>query len=112
VAELRKGKLDVPLIINGKEVSDRFPPISISPRPLADGIFASLWQVRTGNTGEIRPPHDHQHLLGVYHKAGEKEVKEAIEGSLAAHKHWRNLAPEHRLGIFMKVCSSGLISPV
>lgn len=80
VAELRKGKLDVPLIINGKEV-------------------------RTGNTGEIRPPHDHQHLLGVYHKAGEKEVKEAIEGSLAAHKHWRNLAPEHRLGIFMKMAS-------
>ncbi len=68
--------------------------------------------MRTGNTGEIRPPHDHQHLLGVYHKAGEKEVKEAIEGSLAAHKHWRNLAPEHRLGIFMKVCSSGLIPPV
>lgn len=49
-------------------------------------------------------------MLGVYHKAGEKEVKEAIEGSLAAHKHWRNLAPEHRLGIFMKVCSSDLIS--
>lgn len=80
VAELRKGKLDIPLIINGKEV-------------------------RTGNTGEIRPPHDRHQLLGTYHKAGEKEVKEAIEGALDAHKHWRNLPSNQRIAVFMKMAS-------
>jgi 1-pyrroline-5-carboxylate dehydrogenase len=38
----------------------------------------------TGNTQTCTKPHDHQHLLGTYHKAGEKEIKMAIESSLEA----------------------------
>ena len=40
-------EIEIPLIIGGKEV-------------------------RTGNTAKAVCPHDHQHVLGVYHKAGEK----------------------------------------
>ena len=33
-------------------------------------------------------PHDHGHILGHYHMAGEKEVKMAIDAALKAHQAW------------------------
>ena len=57
----------------------------------------------TGNTQTCTKPHDHQHLLGTYHKAGEKEIKMAIESSLEAWKSWSNTSLEYRASIFKKV---------
>ena len=59
---LQETEIEVPLIIGGKEV-------------------------KTGNMGEMRVPHNHQKLLGKFHKAGKEEVKMAVE----AYKRRGNL---------------------
>lgn len=68
---------EVPLYINGKEV-------------------------RTGDTAAIRPPHDHQHIVGNYHRGSKKEVQDAINAALEARKKWSQMSWEHRAGIFLK----------
>jgi len=75
--EMQSQKLDIPLIIGGKEI-------------------------RTGNTSPLRVPHDHSIDLGVYHKAGEKEVNMAVEAALKARKEWSEMPWEHRVTIFQK----------
>ncbi len=77
LAELKGQQLDIPLIIGGKEI-------------------------RTGNTEDLRVPHDHSIKLGVYHKAGEKEVKMAVDAALKAQKEWAAMPWEHRAAIFLK----------
>jgi len=77
LTELQSKEIEVPLIIGGKEI-------------------------RTGNTGEMRVPHNHSKKLGVYHKAGAKEVEMAIESALAARKKWADMPWEHRAAIFQK----------
>ncbi len=77
LTELQSKEIEIPLIIGGKEV-------------------------RTGNTAEIRKPHDHSKKLGIYHKAGAKEVNMAIEAALAARKKWAEMPWEHRASIFQK----------
>ena len=75
--ELRSKEIEIPLIIGGKEV-------------------------KTGKTAEIRAPHDHSIKLGVYHKAGAKEVAMAIEAALEARKTWANMPWEHRASVILK----------
>jgi 1-pyrroline-5-carboxylate dehydrogenase len=77
LTEMRQQRIDIPLIIGGEEI-------------------------RTGNTTEIRAPHDHSILLGTYHKAGAKEVNMAIEAALEACKSWAEMPWEHRAAIFLK----------
>ncbi|KAA1245546.1 L-glutamate gamma-semialdehyde dehydrogenase [Aquimarina sp. RZ0] len=69
--------IDVPLLINGEEI-------------------------RTGNTGIMVPPHDHQHVLGTYHKAEKKHIQQAIDTALEARSKWADLAWEQRAAIFLK----------
>ena len=45
----------------------------------------------TEKLGECRCPHDHNHLLGTYHKAGENEVEMAVETALAAREKWAKI---------------------
>ncbi len=75
--EMRSKEIEIPLIIGGKEV-------------------------KTGNTGELSIPHNHDAKLGIYHKAGEKEVQMAIEAALEARKEWAAMPWEHRATIFLK----------
>lgn len=75
--ELLAVKADIPMYIGGKEV-------------------------RTGNTGEIRPPHNHQHVLANYHIAAEQQIQEAIDAALAAKPAWESLPWEQRAAIFLK----------
>ena len=75
--ELQSKKIEIPLIIGGKEI-------------------------KTGKTEEIRVPHNHKKVLGVYHKAGAKEVNMAIEAALEARKTWAEMPWEHRAAIFLK----------
>src|SRR6056300_400294 len=58
--------------------------------------------VRSGNTSSMNPPHDHKHILGVYHKAEEVHIKEAIQASLDAKKAWSEMPWESRASIFLK----------
>ena len=77
IKELKSKKIEIPLIIGGKEI-------------------------KTGNKEEMRIPHDHKKVLGFYHKAGAKEVKMAIEAALEARKTWAEMPWEHRAAIFQK----------
>ncbi|NRA93772.1 MAG: L-glutamate gamma-semialdehyde dehydrogenase [Psychroserpens sp.] len=75
--EMWNSKIDVPLYINGKDIS-------------------------TGNTRTMSAPHDHQHIVGTYHLAEKSHVEEAISTALAAREAWANLPWEQRAGIFLK----------
>ncbi len=59
-------------------------------------------EVRTGNTKNIRPPHDHQHIVGQYHTAEKKHVDEAIATALAARQAWSSVSWMERASIFLK----------
>ncbi|MFA5769695.1 MAG: L-glutamate gamma-semialdehyde dehydrogenase [Bacteroidales bacterium] len=69
--------VDIPLIIGGKEI-------------------------RTGNLGEIRMPHDHNKIIAKYHKAGKTEVELAIQAALEARKTWSNMTWTIRASILLK----------
>ena len=59
-------------------------------------------KIHTENTAEMRPPHDHQHLLGRYHLAGKKEVQKAIKSALNSREAWSKLSFQHRATIFLR----------
>ncbi|MBZ9627400.1 L-glutamate gamma-semialdehyde dehydrogenase [Psychroflexus sp. CAK1W] len=59
-------------------------------------------EIKTGHTKSIRPPHDHQHEVGVYHNAEEKHVDDAIDTALEARKKWAKLPWEQRAAVFLK----------
>jgi 1-pyrroline-5-carboxylate dehydrogenase len=59
-------------------------------------------EVRTGKTLEVRPPHDHKHVIATYHEGDASHVHAAIESALAAKEQWENLPWEQRAAIFLK----------
>lgn len=75
--EARSQKIDIPMYIGGKEV-------------------------RTGNKKEIRPPHDHQHVLASFSEGDASHVTAAIDAALAAKADWEELAWEQRAAVFLK----------
>lgn len=72
-----KEKVEVPMIIGGKEV-------------------------KTKEQVTINSPQDHKHNLGFYHKGTMKHVDDAIKAALAAKEQWNALGWEHRASIFLK----------
>lgn len=70
-------EIDIPMIIDGKEI-------------------------RTGNKKSIHPPHEHQHVLGYYHKGSKEHVQLAIDAALKAKKAWENTTWENRAAIFLR----------
>ena len=77
INQLRSIVADVPMIIDGKEV-------------------------RTGKLVDIRPPHDHHHLLGHYHQGDASHVQMAIDAALKAKPAWEKMSWESRAAIFLK----------
>jgi 1-pyrroline-5-carboxylate dehydrogenase len=65
-------------------------------------MYIGAEQVRTGKTLEVRPPHDHKHLLGTYHEGDASHVHAAIDAALGAKVQWENLPWEQRAAIFLK----------
>jgi 1-pyrroline-5-carboxylate dehydrogenase len=59
-------------------------------------------EVRTGDTGQVVMPHNHRHILGTYHKAGQAEVLRAIEASKVAWQEWSRMPWEARAAVFLK----------
>ena len=59
-------------------------------------------EIKTGNMGDCICPHDHAHILGRYHKAGEVEVEKAIADALMARIEWASMPLEARASIFIK----------
>ena len=77
LAEARSKVIDIPMYIGGKEVT-------------------------SSKKTEIRPPHDHQHVLGTYSQGDKKHIKDAINAALKAKSAWEDLAWEQRAAIFLK----------
>ncbi len=57
----------------------------------------------TGDTAKVVMPHNHKHTLAIYHKAGEKEIKAAIESAISAHKVWSDLNWTTRASVMLKI---------
>jgi 1-pyrroline-5-carboxylate dehydrogenase len=70
-------KVDMPLIIGGKEV-------------------------KTGSCGQAVMPHDHSHVLGEYQKATEKHVLQAVDAARAAQKEWSAWSFDDRAAVILK----------
>jgi 1-pyrroline-5-carboxylate dehydrogenase len=77
IGHARATVADIPMIIGGKET-------------------------RTGNLVDIRPPHEHAHLLGRYHQGDASHVHAAIAAALAAKPAWEKMRWESRAAIFLK----------
>jgi 1-pyrroline-5-carboxylate dehydrogenase len=75
---------------------------SMQAREIEVPIMIGGQEIKTGNTAEMRAPHDHDLKLGVYHKAGEKEVNLAIEAALDARSDWAAMPWEHRASIILR----------
>ena len=77
IKEIKSQEIEIPLIIGGEEI-------------------------KTGNVAKIVEPHDTKSVLGVYHKAGEKEINMAIDAAMQAAKKWREYDWVDRAAIFLK----------
>lgn len=70
-------KVEIPMIINGKEV-------------------------KTDTKVQLQSPQDHAHDFGFYYQGGMQHVDDAINAALAAKKEWNELGWEQRAAIFLK----------
>jgi len=80
ISVVRSQVVDIPMIINGKEV-------------------------RTNNRIPIYPPHDIKHLIGYYNKGEAKHVQLAIKAAMEAKRSWAKLSWEIRASIFLKAAA-------
>ncbi len=65
-------------------------------------LYIGSETIKTGDTADIRPPHDHKHKVGTYHLAKKKHVNQAIDEALKAREKWAKLEWEQRAAIFLK----------
>ena len=65
-------------------------------------LFIGKDKVLTNNTEKMSPPHDHNLVLGVYHKCNSSHVKDAIKNALKAKKKWSGMPWYSRASIFLK----------
>ena len=77
IAELKKTKIDIPMVIGGKEI-------------------------RVGNSIKITSPHNHALELGQYYQGGKNEIQMAVDAAMKAKKEWAEYPWEERAAIFLK----------
>ena len=77
LAEAAASEFEIPLVIGGE-------------------------RIETGQMGKCVMPHDHQHVLATYHKAGPAEVQRAIDAAVSAQAEWQSFRWEERASIFLK----------
>ncbi|KAJ4295871.1 1-pyrroline-5-carboxylate dehydrogenase [Collariella sp. IMI 366227] len=73
----KKGALEVPLVIGGKEI-------------------------KTSSTGKQVNPADHKTTVATYSKASPQDVRTAIDSALAAKADWESLPFADRAAVFLK----------
>ena len=107
-----KGFFNVPKAVN--EPVKSYAPGSPERAKVAE-TYKAMWnaqvevplyigseEIKTGDTKKMSAPHDHQHVVGVYHQADRTLVEKAITEALEARKKWAAMAWENRAGIFLK----------
>lgn len=75
-----KAQIEIPIIINGKEIFE-------------------------GETEKICSPHNHELNLGSYHKASKENVELAIQSANEAAKNWAKVSWQDRAAIFLKAAN-------
>src|SRR5437899_3283684 len=75
--KLTSEKLDIPVVIGGKEI-------------------------RTGKTVQAFSPHDHDHVTADVHQATPAHVEAAIAVAMNAKKEWGNTPFPERAAIFLR----------
>ena len=78
--EMANQNIEIPLIIGGKEI-------------------------KTGDISNCVMPHNHQKIIGTFHKAGETEVNHAINSAMKTWKTWSKSSLEERTKIFRKAAA-------
>ncbi len=73
----RQTRLDIPLLIGGKEI-------------------------RTSHMAPAICPHDHHHILADFHQAGKDEVTDAIAAALKARPGWEAMDWQSRAAVFLR----------
>ena len=75
--KLMSQKIDVPMIIGGKEV-------------------------RTKDVHNLTPPHDHKKVVGTYSRGNKRHVQRAIDAALKAKAEWEAMPWHDRAAIFLR----------
>lgn len=109
---MSKGFFNVPKAVN--EPVKSYAPGSIERETVANA-YKQMWnsqvevplyigneEIKTGDTKTMSAPHDHQHVVGIYHQANRELVEKAIASALEARAKWASLSWEHRASIFLK----------
>ena len=68
---------DIPVVVGGKEI-------------------------RTGNLVDVRSPHDHQRVIGRFHRARPEDVQAAIKAAAEAQKEWSSWRWEDRAAVMLR----------
>jgi 1-pyrroline-5-carboxylate dehydrogenase len=61
---------------------------------------------RTGQTIDVRAPHDHGLLLGKAHRGGAAQITRAIDTAVAAQRQWERTPFEERAAIFLRAADA------
>lgn len=77
LAEMTGHVADIPVVIGGKEI-------------------------RTGDTVDVRSPHNHQHVIGTFHRAKPEHVQAAIAAAAEAQKEWASWRWEDRAAVMLR----------
>ncbi|MDP1891222.1 MAG: aldehyde dehydrogenase family protein [Gemmatimonadaceae bacterium] len=77
LASMSKECADIPAVINGKEV-------------------------RTGDLVDVRSPHNHQQVIGRFHRARKEDVEAAIKTAGQAQKEWGSWKWEDRAAVMLR----------
>ena len=77
LASMSAESIEIPLVIGGKEI-------------------------RTGDTATQVMPHRHGHVIATWHKAGKKEVDQAIKAAIDARQEWATWTFEDRAAVFLR----------
>jgi 1-pyrroline-5-carboxylate dehydrogenase len=77
LAEMAKERVDIPIIVGGKEI-------------------------RTGDLSQSVMPHDHAHVLADWHRATPDVVNQAIAAAKRAESDWANWSWEDRAAVFLR----------
>jgi 1-pyrroline-5-carboxylate dehydrogenase len=77
LAEMASARLDIPLIVGGKEI-------------------------RTGHVQRTVMPHDHRHVLAEWHAADAEHVRQAIAAAADAKREWASWPQHDRAAVFLR----------
>ena len=77
LAQMAAERADIPLIIGGREV-------------------------RTGSVDQVVMPHDHHHVLADWHRAGDAEIRRAVDAAAAARAEWASWPWYDRAAVFLR----------